>query len=106
MLFQLKRYKTYAYLLKSRLSQVEGSLAESSIGEMDEDTLSPVNNRYSYRAAIYAREPDIGWRFLGVLSACVLWLLLPSAQTSHSLNLSLSFSISVALPNSVNNLVP
>lgn len=78
---------------------MEGSLAESSIGEMDEDTLSPVNNRYSYRAAIYAREPDIGWRFLGVLSACVLWLLLPSAQTSHSLNLSLSFFLYLCGPS-------
>lgn len=70
-LFQLKRYKTYAYLLRSRISQypeLEGSLVESSIGEAmecDEDeTPSLTNNRYSYRAAIYSRDtlqqPDIG----------------------------------------------
>uniref|UniRef100_A0A1B6MEA4 PH domain-containing protein n=2 Tax=Graphocephala atropunctata TaxID=36148 RepID=A0A1B6MEA4_9HEMI len=46
---ELKRYKTYAYLLKSRISQfpeMEGSLVESSIGEAaDEDeNQSPTNN--------------------------------------------------------------
>ncbi|XP_031333288.1 uncharacterized protein LOC116163485 isoform X6 [Photinus pyralis] len=37
--YELKRYKTYAYILRSRLSQypdVEISLAENSIGELDE----------------------------------------------------------------------
>ncbi|XP_046667484.1 PH and SEC7 domain-containing protein isoform X3 [Homalodisca vitripennis] len=47
---ELKRYKTYAYLLKSRISQfpeMESSLVESSIGEAaDEDeNQSPTNNR-------------------------------------------------------------
>lgn len=84
---QLKRYKTYAYLLRSRISQypeLETSLAETCIGEVDEGgtvTLreaavaaavvggdgvgiispavpdrraSPTTNRYSYRAAIYS----------------------------------------------------
>jgi hypothetical protein len=80
---QLKRYKTYAYLLRSRISQypeLEASLAETCIGEVDEGgtvTLreaavvggdgvgiispavpdrraSPTTNRYSYRAAIYS----------------------------------------------------
>lgn len=84
---QLKRYKTYAYLLRSRISQypeLEPSLAETCIGEVDESgtvTLmeaaavagvvggdgggivsptvpdrraSPTTNRYSYRAAIYS----------------------------------------------------
>lgn len=84
----MKRYKTYSYILRSRLSQypeVEVSLAENSIGELDEasgvallegpsggivpppipDRRSPVTNRYSYRQAIYNRavlngEADIG----------------------------------------------
>ncbi|XP_011331529.1 PH and SEC7 domain-containing protein 1 isoform X2 [Ooceraea biroi] len=75
---ELKRYKTYAYLLRSRLafSEVEpSSLVESSIGEVDEGAPTgpgalvnaegalvppPVPerpaaaNRYSYRAAIYS----------------------------------------------------
>ncbi|XP_015127362.1 PH and SEC7 domain-containing protein 2 isoform X2 [Diachasma alloeum] len=36
--YELKRYKTYAYLLRSRLAftEVEPSLVESSIGEVDE----------------------------------------------------------------------
>lgn len=76
--FQLKRYKTYAYLLRSRLAfnEVEpSSLVESSIGEVDEGVpiglsgslgnaegaLIPppvperptAANRYSYRTAIY-----------------------------------------------------
>lgn len=78
------RYKTYAYLLRSRLAftDVEPSLVESSIGEVDEgggaQSLAnpeaalvppPVpdrlpSNRYSYRAAIYNRnllnEQDYG----------------------------------------------
>ncbi|XP_046616044.1 PH and SEC7 domain-containing protein isoform X2 [Neodiprion virginianus] len=38
--YELKRYKTYAYLLRSRLAftDVEPSLVESSIGEVDEGT--------------------------------------------------------------------
>jgi len=85
--FELKRYKTYAYLLRSRISQypeLEPSLVETCIGEVDESgtvTLmevaaaaavvggdgggivsptvpdrraSPTTNRYSYRAAIYS----------------------------------------------------
>jgi len=74
--FQLKRYRTYAYLLRSRMSQypelVEPSLAEESCLSIAEeeangsevrgvsvvpppvpDRRSPPNNRYSYRAAIY-----------------------------------------------------
>ena len=71
---QLKRYKTYAYLLRSRLAytEIEPSLAESSIGEVDEGSGAfmnidvalvpppvpdrPATNRYSYRAAIYNRN--------------------------------------------------
>jgi hypothetical protein len=81
---QLKRYKTYAYLLRSRITQypeLEATLVETCIGEVDEGgtvTLreaagvvggdgggiispavpdrraSPTTNRYSYRAAIYS----------------------------------------------------
>ncbi|KAF5305522.1 hypothetical protein FQA39_LY01613 [Lamprigera yunnana] len=69
--YELKRYKTYAYILRSRLAQypdVEISLAENSIGELDEasgvallegssngivpppipDRQSPITNRYYY----------------------------------------------------------
>lgn len=71
---QLKRYKTYAYLLRSRLAftEVEPSLVKSSIGEVDEGIGALLNsdvalipppvpdrpaiNRYSYRAAIYNRN--------------------------------------------------
>lgn len=87
-LFQLKRYRAYAHILKSRLSQypeIGVALTENSIGEMDEatgvtflegpsggiipppipDRRSPPTNRYSYRQAIYSRsivngEADIG----------------------------------------------
>ena len=73
-MLQLKRYKTYAYLLRSRLvfAEVEQPLVESSIGEVDEVSGAPLNsdvalvpppvpdrpatNRYSYRAAIYNRN--------------------------------------------------
>lgn len=56
--YELKRYKTYAYTLKSRISQypeLEGSLVESSIGEAtecdEEDaTQSPTNNRDKNKA--------------------------------------------------------
>lgn len=77
-------------MLRSRLNQyseVEVSLVENSIGEVDEasgvallegpsvggivpppipDRRSPVTNRYSYRQAIYSRtmlngDADIGW---------------------------------------------
>ncbi|XP_011303064.1 PH and SEC7 domain-containing protein 2 isoform X2 [Fopius arisanus] len=72
--YELKRYKTYAYLLRSRLAftEVESSLVESSIGEVDEGggvllnpdvglvpppvPDRPATNRYSYRAAIYNRN--------------------------------------------------
>lgn len=78
-LLQLKRYKTYTYILRSHLSQypdMDVSLAENSIGELDEASgiailessstgvvpppipdrrSSPVTNRYSYRQAIYNR---------------------------------------------------
>ncbi|XP_015606332.1 PH and SEC7 domain-containing protein 2 isoform X2 [Cephus cinctus] len=72
--YELKRYKTYAYLLRSRLAftEVEPSLVESSIGEVDEGGGAllnpevalvpppvpdrPATNRYSYRAAIYNRN--------------------------------------------------
>ncbi|GLG96716.1 Spectrin beta chain [Gryllus bimaculatus] len=79
--YELKRYKTYAYLLRSRISQypeLEPSLVETCIGEVDEGgavalmepmagggggiipppvpdrRTSPTTNRYSYRAAIYS----------------------------------------------------
>lgn len=74
-MLQLKRYKTYAYLLRSRLAftEVEPSLVDSCIGEVDEGGSSgllnaevalvpppvpdrPATNRYSYRAAIYNRN--------------------------------------------------
>ncbi|XP_058805459.1 LOW QUALITY PROTEIN: PH and SEC7 domain-containing protein [Phymastichus coffea] len=72
--YELKRYKTYAYLLRSRLAytEIEPSLVESSIGEVDEGSGAfmnvdvalvpppvpdrPATNRYSYRAAIYNRN--------------------------------------------------
>uniref|UniRef100_T1HF04 Uncharacterized protein n=1 Tax=Rhodnius prolixus TaxID=13249 RepID=T1HF04_RHOPR len=74
--YELKRYKLYVYLLRSRMCQlpdmIEGSVIES-IGESCEEqpltgedqqrrSGSPATNRYSYRAAIYARDPvpDIG----------------------------------------------
>ncbi|XP_011498083.1 PREDICTED: PH and SEC7 domain-containing protein 2 isoform X2 [Ceratosolen solmsi marchali] len=43
--YELKRYKTYAYLLRSRLaySEIEPSLAESSIGEVDESNSAFMN---------------------------------------------------------------
>lgn len=80
---QLKRYKTYAYLLRSKMAQypeLEPSLVETAIGEVDERVVGVVGpagiecdgmglvpppiperplpranptNRYSYRAAIY-----------------------------------------------------
>ncbi|XP_076629899.1 exchange factor for Arf 6 isoform X7 [Colletes latitarsis] len=71
---ELKRYKTYAYLLRSRLAfaEMEPPLVESSIGEVDEGSGALLNsevalvpppvpdrpaiNRYSYRAAIYNRN--------------------------------------------------
>lgn len=73
-MLQLKRYKSYAYLLRSRLvfAEVEPPLVESSIGEVDEVSGAPLHsdvalvpppvpdrpatNRYSYRAAIYNRN--------------------------------------------------
>ncbi|RZF35346.1 hypothetical protein LSTR_LSTR013403 [Laodelphax striatellus] len=83
--YELKRYKTYAYLLRSRISQypeLEGSLVDLSIGEAlgegaEEEAgllvgvassdpasgagASPITNRYSYRAAIYSRDTqDLG----------------------------------------------
>lgn len=85
-------------MLRSRLAftEVESSLVESSIGEVDEGLGAslnaevglvpphvpdrPATNRYSYRAAIYNRNllngqdygGDIGWRVMGVFSACVI----------------------------------
>lgn len=43
---ELKRYKTYAYLLRSRLAfaEVEPSLVESSIGEVDEGSGGLLND--------------------------------------------------------------
>nr|CAD7200399.1 unnamed protein product [Timema douglasi] len=75
---QLKRYKTYAYLLRSRVSQFpevevtspvpEGDLENLSPGVMappiPDRRASPTTNRYSYRAAIYSggtsRDNDLG----------------------------------------------
>lgn len=84
---ELKRYKLYTYLLRSRLAltEVEPSLAESSIGEVDETSTGlitinsdinsgivappvpdrPASNRYSYRAAIYNRNLLNGQDFGG-----------------------------------------
>ncbi|XP_034245374.1 PH and SEC7 domain-containing protein-like isoform X2 [Thrips palmi] len=57
---ELKRYKTYAYLLRSRMSQypelVEPLMEDSRFSEAiteEETPCSPPSNRYSYRAAIY-----------------------------------------------------
>lgn len=57
---ELKRYKTYAYLLRSRMSQypelVEPLIDDNRFVEAitEEDSpCSPSSNRYSYRAAIY-----------------------------------------------------
>ncbi|XP_026287868.1 PH and SEC7 domain-containing protein isoform X2 [Frankliniella occidentalis] len=57
---ELKRYKTYAYLLRSRMSHypelVEPLLDDSRFAEAiteEESPCSPPSNRYSYRAAIY-----------------------------------------------------
>ncbi|XP_063907205.1 PH and SEC7 domain-containing protein-like isoform X5 [Zophobas morio] len=87
--FEVKRYRTYSYILRSRMSQYTEqhtvSLVENSIGEVDEatgvtlmdgpsggivpppipDRPSPPTNRYSYRQAIYNRnmlngDADIG----------------------------------------------
>lgn len=69
-MFQLKRYKTYVYLIQSRLSsypELEPSLVETVIGEDDESVTvgrparqHPVqrslSDRYSYREAIYNNE--------------------------------------------------
>lgn len=77
--FQLKRYKTYAYLLRSRVSQWSSdggntTIGASVLGELDEtenttEALRPVqlternppshtpNSRYSYRQAIYTPAP-------------------------------------------------
>nr|CAD7262621.1 unnamed protein product [Timema shepardi] len=75
---KLKRYKTYAYLLRSRVSQFpevevtspvpEGDLENLSPGVMappiPDRRASPTTNRYSYRAAIYSggtsRDNDLG----------------------------------------------
>lgn len=85
--FQLKRYKTYVYLLSSHInsnptdliniiinsgnttpsSTSSTSASTPTLGEDDElRPLSSLNNqqqgtnRYSYRAAIYRSEQDIG----------------------------------------------
>ncbi|CAG2058851.1 unnamed protein product, partial [Timema podura] len=75
---QLKRYKTYAYLLHSRVSQFPEVEVTSPVPEGDLENLgpgvmappipdrraSPTTNRYSYRAAIYSggtsRDNDLG----------------------------------------------
>lgn len=77
---QLKRYKTYAYLLRSRVSQWgsdggNATLGAPILGELDEtentgevlrlpplperNTSQPLapNSRYSYRQAIYTPAP-------------------------------------------------
>nr|CAD7444365.1 unnamed protein product [Timema bartmani] len=76
--FALKRYKTYAYLLHSRVSQFPEVEVTSPVPEGDLENLgpgvmappipdrraSPTTNRYSYRAAIYSggtsRDNDLG----------------------------------------------
>uniref|UniRef100_A0ABD2WS20 SEC7 domain-containing protein n=1 Tax=Trichogramma kaykai TaxID=54128 RepID=A0ABD2WS20_9HYME len=79
---ELKRYKTYAYLLRSKLPYTENepSLVDSSIGEVDESGAfmnmdmalvpppvpdRPATNRYSYRAAIYNRNLLNGQEYSG-----------------------------------------
>ncbi|XP_049821015.1 PH and SEC7 domain-containing protein-like isoform X3 [Aethina tumida] len=82
--YEIKRYKTYSYMLRSKISQLPEfgvSLAENSIGEAEEQSLgassvtliegpasggivpppipdrqTPPTNRYSYRQAIYSRN--------------------------------------------------
>nr|CAD7409599.1 unnamed protein product [Timema cristinae] len=76
--YELKRYKTYAYLLRSRVSQFPEVEVTSPVPEGDLENLnpgvmappipdrraSPTTNRYSYRAAIYSggtsRDNDLG----------------------------------------------
>lgn len=96
--FQLKRYKTYVYLLSSHInSNPTDNIINIIIGANnsapttptttlgEEDELKPLGagvnlpnsqqgtNRYSYRAAIYRSDSqDIGWRVMGVFSACVV----------------------------------
>ncbi|KAF8795799.1 PH and SEC7 domain-containing protein like [Argiope bruennichi] len=75
--YELKRYRTYSYLLRSKAAQfsdLEAPLVESSIGEVDEllekndqthappsESSNPVkrslSDRFSYRAAIYKTGP-------------------------------------------------
>lgn len=94
---QLKRYKTYVYLLSSHInSNPTDNIINIIIGANnsapttptlgEDDELKPLGvasanqsnsqqgtNRYSYRAAIARSEaPDIGWRVMGVFSACVV----------------------------------
>lgn len=93
---QLKRYKTYVYLLSSHInSNPSDNIISIIIGANnstpttptlgEEDELKPLGaganhqndqqgtNRYSYRAAIYRSDSqDIGWRVMGVFSACVV----------------------------------
>jgi hypothetical protein len=73
---QLKRYKTYVYLLSSHINSNPTDLINIIITSgnstpttpSDEDELRPLSsltnqqgtNRYSYRAAIYRSEQDIG----------------------------------------------
>lgn len=82
-IFQLKRFKTYSYLLLGKLSafpELEPSLVETTIGEYEEMGAGPsrampmqtaiakhqggvtkpvqrsLSDRYSYRAAIYQTD--------------------------------------------------
>ncbi|XP_044756583.1 PH and SEC7 domain-containing protein isoform X1 [Coccinella septempunctata] len=75
--YEVKRYRTYAYILRIRIGQYQEvtDLKENSIGELDEamgvtlmdetsalvpppipDRMSPSTNRHSYRQAIYSRN--------------------------------------------------
>ena len=112
---QLQRFKTYTFLLQSKMSsfpELEPSLVEVAIGEVDEPPSSPpgpsgdekrgrpvqrsMSDRYSYRAAIYSHEThdyDMLWPWGGVfdtlrwrvLTPCTLRWGAACANASHAL---------------------
>lgn len=74
--YELKRYRTYIFLLRSKIAQfpvAEPPLVETSIGEVDEllekndqshnpvpaDVKRSLSDRFSYRAAIYKTDDSV-----------------------------------------------
>ena len=83
-MFQLRRFKTYSFLLQAKMSnfpELEPSLVEVAIGEVEEPPSPPrihtspsnrdnekekrgkpvqrsMSDRYSYRAAIYQQDSE------------------------------------------------